>query len=422
MKVFIKTLGCAKNFVEAETIVGDLLNSGIQPTTSLKNADVVLIHTCAFIDDARKESIDEIKRVNTKKKIIVTGCLPQYFKNNRDRKLAALFKKTSYLVGTGELNRIPQIILNGHKTKNIISKPGGLINSSHRLISNNLPWTYMRVAEGCDHRCNYCLIPLLRGPYRSRPLKNILEEAKKLVDCGIKEVNLISQDTAGYGRDFSDGTNIIKLLRGLEKINGIKWIRLLYCHPNSVSNDLINYIRDSSKVVHYLDIPLQHISDSMLSVMGRKTTQKKLRKLLEKIYKKIPNIALRTTFIVGHPGETSDDFKELCNFVKEGYFLWTGLFKYSRQKNTISGSLGDESQVDETEKERRYNILKRIADSVTKKKYRSMISKSSVVLVETATTGRTYLSAPEVDGVVLFDKNLPDGVKVGDFVKFSIFC
>lgn len=415
MKVFVKTLGCAKNLVEAETIAGNLVAEGHELTTDIKSADAAVIHTCSFIDAARRESLAAIKSVvahrqhfkNVHKRIIVSGCLAQHSFIGGGLTSAAqkVVQQADFIVGTGRLSKIPSILKDvslaptsrplrvGHPLK-----PGGLLDTRNRIVSSNSPWAYLRIAEGCDNRCNYCLIPSLRGNYKSRKMQDIIEEAERLAAAGIKELNLISQDTAAYGKDLTDGVNIVTLLRELQRIKEIKWIRLLYCHPKSITDELIDTIASSQKVVHYLDMPLEHISDKVLLRMGRKITQQELRTLIDKLYKKIPALALRTTFIVGHPGEGKKEFDELCDFVREGHFLWIGIFKYSKQKNTNSAKQA--MQVSEREKERRYKNLERIYYEVNRKKIKDYLRKPFEVLVESDGRARGFFSAPEVDGYV----------------------
>lgn len=410
MKIYIEALGCAKNLVEAETLAGRLAARGAEFAPDASRADAVVVHTCAFIGDALAESSTAVRDIARKSrcgaKIIVSGCMAQMsaLENPPPEAMKSL-ALADFVVGTGRLEDIPDIIMgppseNFAASARMVSAPGGFHDAASRVHPTGRPWAYLRVAEGCDHRCNYCLIPSLRGGYKSRPADDIIAEATTLAARGVKEINLISQDTSGYGLDLgrsSDG--IVGLLGRLEKIRGVEWLRLLYCHPATITDELISRIASSEKIVRYLDIPLQHIADSTLRAMGRPQDGAALRRLVDKLKKRVPGIALRTTFIVGHPGERERDFEELLDFVREGHFMWTGVFAYSKMPGTASASSRSASPRAATVR-LRYRELSAASRRANLSALSAFASKKVRALVVEPGLARAYFCAPEVDGEI----------------------
>ncbi|PKN00875.1 MAG: 30S ribosomal protein S12 methylthiotransferase RimO [Elusimicrobia bacterium HGW-Elusimicrobia-1] len=425
MKVYIETLGCAKNLTESETLAGRLLASGAELVSEPSAADVLVVHTCSFIGDALDESAAAIHRAARRKskgsRLIVSGCLAQMsaLKTAPD-KVASAVAAADVVVGTGRLGDAADVIL-GRKTgiSGMLGAPGGFHDAESRAHPAGSPWAYLRVAEGCGHRCNYCLIPSLRGTYKSRPADDIVREAGRLASMGVKELNLISQDTSGYGLDMppSRRTSIAGLLGRLEKIRGIEWIRLLYCHPSTISGDMLSVMSASRKIVRYLDVPLQHVSCGVLRAMGRPTGGESPRESVKKLKSRVPGIALRTTFIVGHPGESDKDFRELIDFINEGHFMWTGIFAYSAMSGTVSAR----SQLpvpSASVVKRRLAAALAAARRTNRRALDSFSGKKIKALVTTPSTARPYFCAPEVDGEIKLRPR--SGAAAGNFV--SVFC
>jgi len=453
--IYFHTLGCAKNLVESENLAGYILskNKNLRFVLDPSEADFVIVHTCSFIEPAIKESVEAIRSVRKeilrrksprRARVIVTGCLAQVYLAKPDM-LSGTSRRiigdvADFIVGTGALESVEDII-NGDavgKKKPIIAGSsscyqirqglagGGFHSAGLRLITHAQPWAYLRVAEGCFHRCNYCAIPFIRGDYVSRHFEDILSEARRLSDSGVKELNLISQDTASYGRDLPDGKNIVLLLEEIEKIKGIKWIRLLYSHPSAIGEELIDYISSSAKTLRYLDIPVQHISDNVLRLMGRPSAKKNIINLIERLRRKIKGLVLRTTFIVGHPGETEKDFEELADFVKEGHFLWGGVFAYSRMRGTVSAGLKDVPAVPAEVIEQRRKALLEVMDAASQDFFDKNFSGKTAMCLVTGSSRRglwvrPWFSAPEVDPQIEI-KGAPGrmGISVGDIVKIKV--
>lgn len=426
-KVGIVSLGCAKNQVDAEMLLFTLKNRGFTIVNDPADADAVIVNTCGFIDSAKQESIDEIielgklKQEGTIKAIIVTGCLAERYKNEITKQLY----EVDAAIGIGANERIADVVLealNGKKTelfpdKSLLPMEGGRVQSTPFYTA------YLKVAEGCDNCCTYCAIPLIRGHFRSRQPDEVIKEAEYLAANGVKELNVIAQDTTRYGEDLFGEPYLAKLLKRLCKIDGFKWIRVLYCYPDRVTDELIDVIAEEDKIVKYIDIPLQHCNGEVLKNMNRRGNRESLTALLNKIKAKIPNVIFRSTFITGFPGETEEQFEELADFAAEIKFQRLGCFPYSKEEDTKASLM--ENQIDDDIKQKRADIIMEHQQSVMAEYCESLIGSEVEVLVEgydklaECFFGRTYADAPEVDGCVFFtcDGEKP---KAGDFVKVKI--
>lgn len=426
-KVGIVSLGCAKNQVDAEMLLFTLKNKGFTIVNDPADADAVIVNTCGFIDSAKQESIDEIielgklKQEGTIKAIIVTGCLAERYKNEITKQLY----EVDAAIGIGANQKIADVVLealNGKKTelfpdKSLLPMEGGRVQSTPFYTA------YLKVAEGCDNCCTYCAIPLIRGHFRSRQPDDVIKEAEQLAANGVKELNVIAQDTTRYGEDLFGEPYLAKLLKRLCKIDGFKWIRVLYCYPDRVTDELIDVIAEEDKIVKYIDIPLQHCNGEVLKNMNRRGNRESLTALLNKIKLKIPNVIFRSTFITGFPGETEEQFEELADFAAEIKFQRLGCFPYSKEEDTKASLL--ENQIDDDIKQKRADIIMEHQQSVMAQYCESLVGSEVEVLVEgydklaECFFGRTYADAPEVDGCVFFTCN-GEKPKTGDFVKVKI--
>ena len=426
-KVGIVSLGCAKNQVDAEMLLFTLKNKGFTIVNDPADADAVIVNTCGFIDSAKQESIDEIielgklKQEGTIKAIIVTGCLAERYKNEITKQLY----EVDAAIGIGANQKIADVVLealNGNKTelfpdKSLLPMEGGRVQSTPFYSA------YLKVAEGCDNCCTYCAIPLIRGHFRSRQPDDVIKEAEQLAANGVKELNVIAQDTTRYGEDLFGEPYLAKLLKRLCKIDGFKWIRVLYCYPDRVTDELIDVIAEEDKIVKYIDIPLQHCNGEVLKNMNRRGNRESLTALLNKIKSKIPNVIFRSTFITGFPGETEEQFEELADFAAEIKFQRLGCFPYSKEEDTKASLM--ENQIDDDVKQKRADIIMEHQQSVMAQYCESLIGSEVEVLVEgydklaECFFGRTYADAPEVDGCVFFTCN-GEKPKAGDFVKVKI--
>lgn len=426
-KVGIVSLGCAKNQVDAEMLLFTLKNRGFTIVNDPADADAVIVNTCGFIDSAKQESIDEIielgklKQEGTIKAIVVTGCLAERYKNEITKQLY----EVDAAIGIGANQKIADVVLealNGKKTelfpdKSLLPMEGGRIQSTPFYTA------YIKIAEGCDNCCSYCAIPLIRGHFRSRQPDEIVKEAEQLAASGVKELNVIAQDTTRYGEDLFGEPYLAKLLKRLCKIDGFKWIRVLYCYPDRVTDELIDVIAEEDKIVKYIDIPLQHCNGEVLKNMNRRGNRESLTALINKIKSKIPNVIFRSTFITGFPGETEEQFEELADFAAEIKFQRLGCFPYSKEEDTKASLM--ENQIEDDIKQKRADIIMEHQQSVMTEYCESLIGSDVEVLVEgydklaECFFGRTYADAPEVDGCVFFtcDGEKP---KAGNFVKVKI--
>ena len=412
-KVSVITLGCSKNTVDSERLMKQIQLNKIGLVDDPNKAETIIINTCGFIEAAKEESISTIleavsmKNSGKIKTVIVAGCLSERYKEDL-------------------LKEIPEVdvYFGTENYEGIIKELGGNLKKEllgERLLTTPSHTAYLKISEGCDHPCSFCAIPLMRGLHKSKPMDELIREAEFLAANNTKELVLIAQDTTDYGKDLKGNINISKLLRKLSKINGIEWIRLMYAYPSKFPDDLIEEIKTNPKVCKYVDIPLQHISDDVLKSMRRGVTAERTKKLLRKLRKEIPDITIRTTFIVGYPNETEKHFNELCDFVREIKFDRIGTFTFSVEENTPSFLLGN--PVPEKEKERRKNILMEIQKDISLQKNESFVGEKLKVLVEAVEgdfyIGRSYRDAPEVDGEILINKK-NQKLKIGNFYDVEI--
>ncbi|MGC8976798.1 MAG: 30S ribosomal protein S12 methylthiotransferase RimO [Candidatus Ratteibacteria bacterium] len=412
MRIAFISLGCPKNLYDTEQLIAIAGEEGFIITDSIHHADLVIINTCGFIKDAVKESEENIKMVlKENKEIIIWGCLVQREKE----KLLKKYKNVKGIVGVGNPIEVLKVIK--ENKKGIVKIKDGCFerNELPRFITT-FPYAYIKISDGCINNCNYCLIPKLRGPLRSRKMANILKEAKNIERMGFREIILIAQDTTNYGIDLKDGSNIIKLLNELEKFD-FEWIRLMYIHPGHINDELIEKIGESKKICKYFDIPLQHVSEKILKNMNRPIIDYK--KLIEKIRKKIPDVAIRTNFIIGFPGETEKEFNELVKFIEECRIDRIGFFKYSREKGTKAYFLPE--QVNEREKEERLEFIIKKQEEISRKNLKKYVGKRLKVIIEREEkdffTGRTEYDAPEIDGIVYIKRK---NLKIGSFYNILI--
>lgn len=424
-KVSIVTLGCSKNEIDSELMMSMLKNNNYIITNSINEADIIIVNTCGFIDKAKEESIETIwemtkyKREGNCKYLILSGCLAERY----SKELLDEIPEVDGIVGTGNIKDISSIIDNINKNKKKVKKVGN-VNEKYLEGINRIsfkPTEYVRISEGCNNFCTYCIIPKLRGKHRSRKMDDIIKEVEYLANNGVKEIVLIGQNTSDYGIDLYGDYCLDKLLDELNKIEGIVWIRILYLYPDNFTDSLIKAIKGNEKIVKYVDIPLQHINNSVLKRMNRKTTKEDIVSLIGKLRKEIPNIIIRTTFIVGFPGETEEDFNELADFIKEVRFDRLGVFTYSREEGTPAYDLPN--QVPDNIKELRRNkimeIQKEISEIIMEEKIGKIINVLIEDVVENNTyIGRSYMDSPDIDGVVYINSHID--LEAGTFVNVKI--
>ena len=420
--ISIVTLGCSKNEIDSELMAGILKNSNYNIVNSLEYADIIVVNTCGFIQDAKEESIETIWEMTKYKKqgkckyLILAGCLAQRY----SKELLEEIKDIDGIIGTGNIKNIVNTIDQLKKGNKKIEKIDN-INESYLedIDRQNFRTTeYVKISEGCNNFCSYCIIPRLRGKHRSRKIENIIEEVEYLVKNGVKEIILIGQNTTDYGIDLYGEYKLSQLLDELNKIEDLKWIRLLYLYPDNISSQLISSIKDNDKVVKYVDIPLQHISDEILKNMNRKTSKQDIIKLISKLREEIPNIVIRTTFIVGFPGENKSNFYELYDFIKTINFDRLGVFTYSKEEGTPAYNF--KNQVNNITKENRKNKIMELQQKISYSLNSKRIGNSYEVLIEDIYEkglyiGRTYMDSPDIDGVFYVKSN--NELKVGDFVN-----
>jgi ribosomal protein S12 methylthiotransferase len=418
-KVHLSSLGCPKNQVDAEVMLGRLVSEGYTVTLDPAEADVLIVNTCSFIEPAKEESIDAIlemarqKSENGRSKLVVTGCLAERY----GRELTAEMPEVDAFVGTGDFLRLPQVLAdlerNGGEAPAYVGAQHVLPRASVPRVLTGQPFSaYLKVSEGCNHRCAFCIIPKIRGRHESRPLDDLVAEARLLAGQGVRELNLIAQDLTAYGRDLPERSSLAALTRALARVSGIEWIRLLYCYPNFVTAELLAAIAEEPKICPYIDMPLQHGSSRMLRAMRRERSADSLRKLVGAIRSRVPQVTLRTSFIVGFPGETEDDFAELCDFVAELQFDRVGVFRYSREENTEAGAW--ENQVPEPIKEERWHRLMSLQREIARRRNQNWVGRTVPVLAcgddDTGRAfGRTVGQAPEIDGVVYLEGSYAAG-------------
>ncbi|MCT4606783.1 MAG: 30S ribosomal protein S12 methylthiotransferase RimO [Marinisporobacter sp.] len=427
LKVFIESLGCSKNLVDSEVMMGLLSQYDFEITKDQYEAEIIIVNTCGFIESAKQESIDTIVelgalKINGNCKIlVVAGCLAERY----SKELVKELPEVDAIIGTGNYPEIIKVIHGALKGEKIVKSGNVNIEISEdlpRILSTPKFMGYLKIAEGCDNYCTYCIIPKLRGNYRSRKIEYIIEEAKEMAQQGIKEVILIAQDTSRYGIDLYKEYKLPELLKKIGQIEGIEWIRILYCYPDKISDELINTIAEEKKVCKYIDVPIQHCNDEILRRMNRKTNKEHILQVIEKLRNKIPNMHIRTSLIVGFPGETKEQFEELKRFVAEVKFDRLGVFTYSQEEDTPAAKL--ENQVPEEVKEQRRDEIMAIQKEVSFQKNMEKIGNVYDILIEEKIeeedvyVGRTAYDAPEVDGVVYVDSTKL--LNIGDLVKVQI--
>ena len=429
IKIGFVSLGCSKNLIDTEVMLARLAGAGYAITTDETEADVVIVNTCAFIESAKKESIENIldiawlKEHNGLKAIIVTGCLAERYKEE----IFTEIPEVDAVLGVGSIERIEEAVaavlsderFYAHEDKNE-STLGG-----ERIVTTGEHTAYIKIAEGCDNKCTYCAIPGIRGKFRSREIEDIVAEAKELEEIGVKELNIIAQDTSRYGLDIYGEYALAKLVRAITDATSIPWIRLLYCYPDKITDELIAEIRDNERVVKYIDLPIQHISDGVLKRMNRHGDGAMIRETVKKLRENIPGITIRTTVMVGFPGETDEEFEELCEYIKEAEFDRLGAFTYSREEDTPAYNLPD--QVDEQTKQERYDIIMRQQLHITEKKNEKLVGKTVRVMCEAFDPaaeiyfGRGEADAPDIDTKIYFRPELgKKRITPGEFVNIKI--
>ena len=423
MKVGFVSLGCSKNLIDTEMAIGLFKRNNFEIVNDVEKAEIIIINTCGFIESAKQEAINtilemaEYKGKGTCKYLIVMGCLVQRYR----KELQKALPEVDLFIEINDYANYWDKILELLDEK---EKPNKINNLCYmdRVISTGNKTAYLKIAEGCSNRCTYCAIPYIRGPYVSRPMEEVLEEAKKLAKDGIKELIVIAQDTTRYGEDLYGTSKLSDLLNELCKIDGFEWIRFLYAYPESITDELIQIVKNNPKICNYFDIPIQHISDSVLKRMNRRTTGKQIEELINKITKQIPDVILRTSLIVGFPGETEEDFNKLYEFVKKGYFDKLGVFTYSKEDGTPAARLKE--QIHPATKKKRYNLIMSTAKNISAEKLKSYIGKEYKVLVEDTTfdykfcVGRSYMDIPDTDGMVIIKDC--DTKLVGEFVNCKV--
>ena len=427
MKILFLSLGCDKNLVDSEVMLGMLTSRGYEITDDENEADIIVINTCCFIHDAMEESIQNIlemaeyKKTGQAKALIVAGCLAQRYR----QEIFDEIPEVDEVLGTTAIDQIIRAVdqaLEGKKEV-ILSDLNGLpLPDTGRVVSTGGHFAYLKIAEGCDKHCTYCIIPKLRGAYRSVPMERLLKEAQELADQGVKELILVAQETTLYGKDLYGEKSLHRLVKELCKIRGIQWIRILYCYPEEITDELIQVMKEEKKVCHYLDLPIQHASDAVLKRMGRRTTKKELIHIVTKLREQIPDICLRTTLITGFPGETQEQHEELLDFVDEMEFDRLGVFTYSPEEGTPAAEM--DGQIDQEVKEERQAELMELQQEVAFDKAEEMTGREMLVMIEGKVTdenayvGRTYRDAPNVDGLIFI--NTDEELVSGDFVRVKV--
>ena len=427
MNILFISLGCDKNLVDSEVMLGLLDKKGYLIVDSEEDADIIVVNTCCFIHDAKEESIQtilemaEYKKEGKLKALIVTGCLAQRYQ----QEIIDEIPEVDAVLGTTSYDHIVEAVEealagNGHVVLEDVDALPDV--KEKRLVTTGGHYAYMKIAEGCDKHCTYCIIPKLRGNYRSVPMEKLLAEAKDLADQGVKELILVAQETTVYGKDLYGEKSLHKLLRELCKISKIQWIRILYCYPEEIYDELIQTIKEEKKVCHYLDLPIQHASDAVLKRMGRRTSKAQLVEIIEKLRKEIPDISLRTTLITGFPGETQEQHEELKDFVDEMEFDRLGVFTYSPEEDTPAATMTE--QIPEEVKEDRQAELMELQQEIAFDLAEDMVGREVLVMIEgkvadeNAYVGRTYKDAPNVDGLIFI--NTDEELMSGDFARVRV--
>lgn len=434
MKIGVVSLGCPKNLVDSETMLGLIHEEKYEITNDPSEAEIIIVNTCGFIESAKEESINtilqmaEYKKSGSCKYIIVTGCLSQRYAEELFNELP----EADAIAGVevyDEIGSIIKRVMNGERFIMLErSKPDVIYTSKEtflpRILTTPSYTAYLKIAEGCDNCCSYCAIPKIRGPYRSKPMEQVLKEAKALANNGVKELIVVAQDTTRYGEDLPGGKLLLAdLLKELNKIESLKWIRVMYCYPNNFTDELIETFASLDKVCKYVDLPLQHASNRLLASMNRYDTREEVETLLAKLRKRIPGIVIRTTFIVGFPGETDADFEELKEFVEQQRFENAGVFAYSQEEGTVAGAMPN--QIPDEIKQERYHELMALQAQISEEIHKDTEGQTLEVLVEGIEEdgsglhyGRSYREAPDIDGLVFIEN--PGDINPGCFVKVNI--
>lgn len=428
MNLLFVSLGCDKNLVDSEVMLGLLQKRGYQMTDEGEKADIIIINTCCFINDAKEESVQtilemaEYKKNGTCRALIVTGCLAQRYQ----KEILEEIEEVDAVLGTTTYDEICKAVdeaLAGHQLLefhdlDVLPET----EQVSRVLTTGGHFAHLKIAEGCDKHCTYCIIPKIRGRYRSVPMEKLVKEAAELAGQGVKELILVAQETTLYGVDLYGEKSLHRLLKELCRVDGIRWIRILYCYPEEIYDELIQTIKEEKKICHYLDLPIQHANDEILKRMGRRTSRAHLREIVEKLRREIPDIALRTTLISGFPGETSQQHEELMEFVDEMEFDRLGVFAYSPEEDTPAAAMED--QIPEEVKQERRDCLMELQQEISLEKSQDRIGRELTVMVEgkvadeNAWVARTYADAPDIDGYLFI--NTPETLVSGDFVRVRV--
>lgn len=433
MNILFVSLGCDKNLVDTEVMLGLLAKKGHQMIDDEAQADIVIVNTCCFIHDAKEESIQtilemaQLKETAVLKKLIVTGCLAQRYKEE----ILEEIPEVDAVLGTTSYDEIAEVIdglfsdspMERADARMIMKDVDYLPETQKgRLVTTGGHFAYLKIAEGCDKHCTYCIIPKIRGNFRSVPMEELIDEAKELADQGVKELILVAQETTLYGKDIYGEKSLPRLLKALCKIQGLRWIRILYCYPEEITDELIQVIKEEPKICHYLDLPIQHASDAILKRMGRKTSKEQLISIIGKLREEIPDITLRTTLITGFPGETDEQHEELMDFVDQMEFERLGVFTYSPEEDTPAAEMPD--QISEEIKQDRQAELMELQQDIVFDRNEDLIGEEMLVMIEgkvadeNAYVGRTYRDAPNVDGLIFV--NTDEELVSGDFAKVKV--
>ena len=416
MKILFISLGCDKNLVDTEVMLGMLASRGYEMTNDEQEADIIVINTCCFIHDAKEESIQNIlemaeyKKNGSAKALIVTGCMAERYR----QEILDEIPEVDEVLGTTAYDRILDAV--------DAALAGQHEPETKRLVTTGGHFAYLKIAEGCDKHCTYCIIPKIRGNFRSVPMERLLKEAQDLAEQGVKELILVAQETTLYGKDLYGEKSLPKLLRELCKISGIRWIRILYCYPEEITDELIQVMKEEPKICHYLDLPIQHANDTILKRMGRRTSKQELIDIVQKLRKEIPDICLRTTLITGFPGETQEQHEEVMEFIDTLEFDRLGAFTYSPEEDTPAATFED--QIDEEVKEDRQADIMELQQEIAFDKAEDMIGREVLVMIEgkvadeNAYVGRTYRDAPNVDGLIFINTDVE--LISGDFAKVKV--
>ncbi len=426
MKVYFETLGCPKNFNDTQAAKGVLAEAGFEIARTAEDSDVIVVNTCGFINDAKKESIERIFDMmpyrEGGKKLVVSGCLSERYADD----LYVEMPEVDCFIGVNEYERLPELLSEltskeGERLKSVNGCYEKILSTSKRVLGENPYTATLKIAEGCDNCCAYCIIPKIRGGFRSKPMEAVVEEARQLAEAGCKELILIAQDVTNYGRDLYGEPRLAELVRKVCRVDGIQWVRLMYCYEDRITDELIEVMATEPKVCHYIDIPIQHASDGVLKAMRRRSTEESIKDTIKRLKAAIPDIHIRTTLIVGFPGESEEDFDKLLDFVEETRFARLGVFAYSQEENTEAGEM--ENQIEEDIKQERLDAVMRRQLDISLEYNKEKVGKELEVLVEEADEdgsyiGRTRYDAPEIDNSVIFTSERE--LKAGDIVRVLV--